>query len=133
MRKSIYFNPEWMEALKYLVPEVRERVMTAIINYQITGELAAQTHGGAVLMMMKMEVDRRNRRLAKAREMRKAKKAKIEAAKAQAQPQPQPKLQPEVNDLKPNKPTENIVDASAVQESITVGKVKQPGFFPGAA
>lgn len=133
MKKSIYFNPEWMEALKYLVPEVRERVMTAIINYQITGELAAQTHGGAVLMMMKMEVDRRNRRLAKAREMRKAKKAKIEAAKAQAQPQPQPKPQPEVNDLKPNKPTENIVDASAVQESIAVGKVKQPGFFPGAA
>lgn len=122
-----------MEALKYLVPEVRERVMTAIINYQITGELAAQTHGGAVLMMMKMEVDRRNRRLAKAREMRKAKKAKIEAAKAQAQPQPQPKPQPEVNDLKPNKPTENIVYASAVQESITVGNVKQPGFFPGAA
>lgn len=114
-----------------MVPEVRERVMTAIINYQITGELAAQTHGGAVLMMMKMEVDRRNRRLAKAREMRKAKKAKIEVAKAQVQPQPKP--QPEVNDLKPNKPTENIVDASAVQESITVGKVKQPGFFPGAA
>lgn len=133
MKKSIYFNPEWMEALKYLVPEVRERVMTAIINYQITGELAAQTHGGAVLMMMKMEVDRRNRRLAKAREMRKAKKAKIEAAKAQPQPQPQPKPQPEVSDLKPNKPTENIVDASAVQESITIGKVKQPGFFPGAA
>ncbi len=148
MNKSIYFNAEWMEALKCMVPEIREKVITAIINYQITGEIPQMTSGKTVFMLLKLEVDRRNRRLAKAKEARKAKKAKTEIAKehplepsmpspgaesASSDTLPQPKTNGSENDLKPKEGAQNAVNPSSVQSRVQVGELQQESVFRRSA
>lgn len=75
MNNTVYFNHQWMEALACLNPESRNRIIGAIITYQVTGEMPELTEEMATFMLMKIEVDSRNRRLADAREKRSAKKA----------------------------------------------------------
>ncbi len=115
MNKSIYFNAEWMEALKCMVPEIREKVITAIINYQITGEIPQMTNGKTVFMLLKLEVDHRNRRLAKAREKRAQKKAQEAPEQPAAQPeepketsQEAPKPLTQAQSEKPSSPRNEI-------------------------
>ncbi len=138
MNKSIYFNAEWMEALKYLVPELREKVLTAIINYQITGEVAPLTNGKAMFIFMKLEVDHRNRRLAKAREKRAQKKAQEAPEQATAQPEepkktsqeaPKPLIQAQTE--KPSSPRKEIspekkaMGESTIQIPVPINSVNQ--------
>lgn len=74
MNNTVYFNPEWMEALSSLKEESRNMIISAIITYQVTGEMPTLPAGKAIFMLLKLEVDRRNRRLANAREKRLKKK-----------------------------------------------------------
>lgn len=83
MKKSVYFNSEWSEALNCLKEDIRDKVISAIILYQTNGKMPSLTEGKAVFMLLKLEVDSNNRRLQKAREKRAQKKG-------QASPAPEP-------------------------------------------
>lgn len=83
MKKSVYFNSEWSEALNCLKEDIRDKVISAIILYQTNGKMPSLTDGKAVFMLLKLEVDSNNRRLQKAREKRAQKKG-------QASPAPKP-------------------------------------------
>lgn len=83
MKKSVYFNSEWSEALNCLKEDIRDKVISAIILYQTNGKMPSLTEGKAVFMLLKLEVDSNNRRLQKAREKRAQKKG-------QASPAPKP-------------------------------------------
>lgn len=83
MKKSVYFNSEWSEALNCLKEDIRDKVISAIILYQTNGKMPSLTEGKAVFMLLKLEVDSNNRRLQKAREKRTQKKG-------QASPAPEP-------------------------------------------
>lgn len=83
MKKSVYFNSEWSEALNCLKEDIRDKVISAIILYQTNGKMPLLTDGKAVFMLLKLEVDSNNRRLQKAREKRAQKKG-------QASPAPKP-------------------------------------------
>lgn len=107
MNNTVYFNHQWMEALACLNPESRNRIIGAIITYQVTGEMPELTEEMATFLLMKIEVDRRNRRLADAREKRSAKKAQknplgenVEAAAVRNEPAPSPSV--EKNPPKPS-------------------------------
>lgn len=74
MNNTVYFNREWMEALECLSEESRNKIIGAIITYQVTGKTPELDADMAIFVLLKLEVDRRNRRLADAREKRAAKK-----------------------------------------------------------
>lgn len=77
MDNTVYFNPEWMEALSFIKEESRNMLISAIITYQVTGVMPDLPAGKAIFMFMKLEVDHRAKRLADAREKR-ARRKKIE-------------------------------------------------------
>ena len=83
MKKSVYFNSEWSEALNCLKEDIRDKVISAIILYQTNGKMPSLSEDKAVFMLLKLEVDSNNRRLQKAREKRAQKKG-------QASPAPKP-------------------------------------------
>lgn len=74
MDNTVYFNPEWMEALSFIKEESRNMLISAIITYQVTGIMPDLPAGKAIFMFMKLEVDHRAKRLAAARDKRARKK-----------------------------------------------------------
>lgn len=87
MNNTVYFNPEWMEALSSLKEESRNMIISAIITYQVTGEMPTLSAGKAIFMLLKLEVDRRNRRLADAREKRLKKKNSDSPSQEKSEPE----------------------------------------------
>lgn len=99
MDNTLYFNPEWMEALECLSKETRDKVISAIVIYQTTGQMPELTNGKSAFMFMKIEVDRRNRRLAADREKRAQKKRSQENPESETpveKSQPKPDSSPEI-------------------------------------
>ena len=120
MKNTVYFNPEWMEALNMLREDVRKDVIEGIISYQISGVVPDVKGARSTFMLLKLEVDRNNRRLAKEREKRNRRKAqkaltatttpketpKKEVPKAQEAPKPtQQSPTPKPTTDPSNKPT----------------------------
>lgn len=90
MKNTVYFNPEWMEALNMLREDVRKDVIEGIISYQISGVVPDVKGARSTFMLLKLEVDRNNRRLAKEREKRNRRKAQ-KALTATTTPKETPK------------------------------------------
>lgn len=120
MKNTVYFNPEWMEALNMLREDVRKDVIEGIISYQISGVVPDVKGARSTFMLLKLEVDRNNRRLAKEREKRNRRKAqkaltatttpketpKKEVPKAQEAPKPTQQSPTPKPTIEPsNKPT----------------------------
>lgn len=112
MNNTVYFNSEWMEALECLNEDSRNKIIGAIITYQVTGKVPELNADIAIFMLLKLEVDRRNRRLADAREKRSARKvqkkpdgenvdAGVPVAPAVPQNPPEDSKSPDKNPPKP--------------------------------
>lgn len=104
MNNTVYFNPEWMEALSFLKEESRNMLISAIITYQVTGEIPNLPAGKAVFMLMKLEVDHRTKRLADAREKRARKKNA--GTSSPQKPIEIPKAQPSHSDSSQKNPSQ---------------------------
>lgn len=126
MKNTVYFNPEWMEALNMLREDVRKDVIEGIISYQISGVVPDVKGARSTFMLLKLEVDRNNRRLAKEREKRNRRKAQ-KALTATTTPKETPKKEvPKPTQQSPtpkpttdpvNKPTPEVPKPAATTPS----------------
>lgn len=126
MKNTVYFNPEWLEALELLREDVRHAVIAGIISYQITG-IAPEINGAkASFMLLKLEVDRNMRRLKREREKRRQKKMQ---PKKQV-PAPQPSVAEKKNQSSPSPNTPQAPLLSPCPPGSTINSEKPKLLVP---
>ena len=125
MRNSFVFYDSWWEAIKNLPRDVQGDVLTAIIEYGLTGETTGQLKpiAKAMLAMAKTQIDINNQRFENGKKggRGKAKDNQTETKQKPNKNQTKTKVEPNVNDnVNDNDIKENTPDG--VQKKDTVKK-----------